>query len=108
MREEQAVFVGGTLLAAQNGEHREIEKGSRGFRLQRVQHLLDQQEFAVCGHGPSAIPENGERGFVGPVMDNLRQQVGIGRARNHIEEGCGRLQSHAGDQTEYRAPQGLL
>ena len=52
----------------------------RGVALR--QHGFDDEQFAIGRDRLAAIPQNFERLFVGPIVQDMREQVGVIAARH--------------------------
>ena len=55
-------------------------------RIPRRQHHFNEKEAAVRAHGLAAVLQNGDALILVPVVDNVRQHVGITALWNALEE----------------------
>src|SRR5262249_6602036 len=84
--EELGVLVLRPLLAAGHGEHDDVEDFAEVGSVARRQDELHDQERAAFLHRVATVAENREALLLGPVVDDMREDVGVAAGRNALEE----------------------
>ena len=84
--EQRAIFTNGPLASAQHDEHVQVDPLAEEWLLPLREHQFYHQELSVRWYRPAAMSQDCNAAFVVPIVQDLRQQIGIAARRNLNKE----------------------